>query len=73
MPRMRRVKKIAQNGQEIHLRVHRLSGPSSRVKHKQMLLFHAEAKGLGARWYAKRRRSIFRFVFCMLSAHMFFF
>ena len=41
----------AQNGLEFHLRVPRRPGPSSRVKHKQMLLFHAEAKGLCARWY----------------------
>ena len=46
-------KRSAQNGVEIHLRVPRLPGPSSRVKHKQIFLLHAEAKGLGARWYVK--------------------
>ena len=50
---MRRVKKSAWEGLAIHLRVPRLPGPSPRVKHKQMLLFYAEAKGLGARWYAE--------------------
>ena len=53
MPRTRRVKESVKNGLKIHLRVPRLSRPSSRVKHKQMLLFHTYAKGLGARWYVK--------------------
>ena len=53
IPRTRRVKKIAQNGLEIHLRVPRVPGPSPRVKHKQMLLFHAEAKILDAKWYVE--------------------
>ena len=51
MPRARRVKKSAQDGLEIHLHVPRLAKPSSNVKHKQILLLHAEAKGLGTRWY----------------------
>lgn len=51
IPRTRRVKNIAQNGMEIHLRVLRLPGPSPMVK--QTLLFHAEAKSLGAKWYVE--------------------
>ena len=50
MPRARRVKKIAQNGLEIHLRLPRLLGPFPMVKHKQVLPFHASAKDLDARW-----------------------
>ena len=68
MPRARRVKKVAQEGLEIHLRVPRLHpGPSPKVKHRQMLFFHAEAKGLAPGGLSKGRRSIFRFVFCMLE------
>ena len=50
MPRARRVKRSAQNGLEIHLRVLRLPGPFPMFKHEQILPFHAEAKGLDARW-----------------------
>ena len=50
MPRARRAKKNAQNGLEIHLRVLRLPGPFPMFKHEQILPFHAEEKGLGARW-----------------------
>ena len=50
MPRARRVKKGAQEGLGIHLRLPRLPGPFPMVKHKQMLFFYAEAKGLDARW-----------------------
>ena len=46
-----RGKKVAQEELEIHLHVPRLAKPSSNVKHKQILLLHAEAKGLGTRWY----------------------
>ena len=31
----------------------RLLGPFPMVKDNQMLLFHAETKGLGTRWYVK--------------------
>ena len=53
MPGASRIEKGAQNGLEFHLHVPRLPGPSSRIKQKQMLLFHAEAKGLAARWYVE--------------------
>ena len=48
---MRHVEKVAREGLGIQLRVPRLPGPSPRAKHKHMLLFHAEAKGLGLRWH----------------------
>ena len=66
MPRAGRVKKSAQNRLEIHLHVPRLAKPSPKVKHKQMLPFHAEAKGLSTGQYAKRKRMCFCIVLAML-------
>ena len=65
IPLTRRVKKIAQDGLEIHLCVPRLPRPTPRAKHKQILLFQAETKGLGAKWYVEmtQKRLPVRFLY----------
>ena len=74
MPLKRLAEKGAQEGLAIHLRVPRLPGPSPRVKHKQILLFHAEAKGLGARWYAETTQKYLpvRFLYALAPTPIFF-